>query len=122
MVGFFAGNLIPPAWSLEFAVPLCFIALIAPVLRGVVPIVAASSAGVAVFALAGLPMRLNLIAAGLLGIAAGTAARPGEGAMAGALKLWTVIVVGRRAQLRCRGCRSSLSSRAGRCRRCSRAR
>ena len=35
VVGFFAGNLIPAAWSLDFAVPLCFIALVAPRLRDV---------------------------------------------------------------------------------------
>ena len=74
VVGYFAGNVIPAAWSLEFTVPLCFIALLAPALRGVLPIVAAVTAGVAVIALAGLPMRLNLVAAGLLGIMAGTAA------------------------------------------------
>ena len=74
VIGFFAGNVIPAAWSLEFTVPLCFIALLAPTLRGVPPIVAAVIAGVAVIALAALPMRLNLVAAGVLGIAAGTAA------------------------------------------------
>ena len=66
------GNLVPAAWSLDFAVPLCFIALIAPVLRTVPAIVAAASAGFAVFALAGLPMKLNLIAAGIIGIVVGT--------------------------------------------------
>lgn len=72
-IGYFAGNVIPAAWSLEFTVPLCFIALLAPALRGAPPIVAAVTAGVGVLALAGLPMRLNLVAAGLLGIVAGTA-------------------------------------------------
>ncbi|HTQ01444.1 MAG TPA: AzlC family ABC transporter permease [Casimicrobiaceae bacterium] len=74
MLGFFAGNLIPSAWSLEFAVPLCFIALVAPLFRNAPSILAAISAGVAVLALAGLPMRLNLIVAGLIGIAVGTIA------------------------------------------------
>jgi predicted branched-subunit amino acid permease len=74
VVGYFAGNVIPAAWSLEFTVPLCFIALLAPALRGVLPIIAATTAGVAVIALAGLPMRLNLVVAGILGIVAGTAA------------------------------------------------
>jgi predicted branched-subunit amino acid permease len=74
MVGYFAGNLIPAAWSLEFAVPLCFIALVAPLLRHGPTIVAAVTAGIAVLALGGLPMRLNLIVAGVLGIAAGTIA------------------------------------------------
>ena len=72
MVGFLAGNLIPSAWSLEFAVPLCFIALIAPLLRNPASLAAALVAGVAVLALDALPMKLNLIAAGALGIVAGT--------------------------------------------------
>ena len=73
-VGFFAGNLIPAAWSLEFAVPLCFIALVAPLLRQAPTILAALIAGFAVVALDGLPMKLNLIAAGVIGIVAGTLA------------------------------------------------
>ena len=74
MLGYFAGNLIPAAWSLEFAVPLCFIALVAPLFRDTPSILAAITAGIAVLALAHLPMRLNLIAAGLLGILVGTLA------------------------------------------------
>jgi predicted branched-subunit amino acid permease len=74
MAGFFAGNLIPAWWALEFAVPLCFIALVAPLFRDAPSILAAATAGVAVLALAHLPMRTNLIVAGLIGIAVGTAA------------------------------------------------
>lgn len=74
LAGYFAGNLIPASWSLDFAVPLCFIALVAPQFRSRHAIVAAAVAGVAVLALAWLPMRLNLIAAGTLGIVAGTVA------------------------------------------------
>ena len=74
MLGYFAGNLIPAAWSLEFAVPLCFIALLAPLFRDTPAILAAITAGIAVLALAHLPMRLNLIAAGLIGILVGTVA------------------------------------------------
>lgn len=74
VVGFLAGNLIPVTWSLDFAVPLCFLALLVPVLRNVPALIAASTAGFAVLALAALPMRLNLIVAALLGIAAGTLA------------------------------------------------
>lgn len=74
MAGFFAGNLIPDAWALDFAVPLCFIALVAPVLRNSPSALAAIVAGIAVVALDALPMKLNLIAAGLIGIAAGTLA------------------------------------------------
>jgi predicted branched-subunit amino acid permease len=74
MIGFFAGNLIPPSWSLEFAVPLVFIALVAPLMRNAPNIIAAAVAGYAVIAIEGLPMRLNLIAAGVIGIIAGTLA------------------------------------------------
>ncbi len=74
VAGYFAGNLIPPAWSLDFAVPLCFIALVAPHFRSSPTIIAALVAGVGVLALAALPMKLNLIVAGVAGILAGTLA------------------------------------------------
>jgi predicted branched-subunit amino acid permease len=74
LAGFLAGNLIPAAWSLDFAVPLCFIALVAPLMRSAPNVVAALVAGVAVLVLAGLPMRLNLVVAGIAGILAGTLA------------------------------------------------
>jgi predicted branched-subunit amino acid permease len=74
MAGYFAGNVIPASWSLDFAVPLCFIALVAPHLRTAPTIGAALVAGCAVIALASLPMKLNLIVAGTIGIVAGTLA------------------------------------------------
>lgn len=74
MAGFLAGNVIPAAWSLDFAVPLCFLALVAPLFRDAPAVLAAVAAGIAVLALAHLPMKLDLIAAGLIGIAMGTAA------------------------------------------------
>ena len=74
MAGFAAGASIPASWSLEFAVPLCFVALLAPGLRTTPSLLAAVVAGAAVLALKGLPMKLNLIAAGLIGIVAGTVA------------------------------------------------
>lgn len=74
MIGYYVGNLIPASWSLDFAVPLCFIALVAPHLRTPPTITAALVAGSAVIALEGLPMKLNLIVAGLAGIVAGTLA------------------------------------------------
>jgi predicted branched-subunit amino acid permease len=74
VAGYFVGNLIPPTWSLEFAVPLCFIALVAPHFRSFPTISAALVSACAVIAFAGLPMKLNLIVAGLTGIVAGTLA------------------------------------------------
>jgi len=73
LAGFFAGNTIPASWSLDFAVPLCFIALVAPLFRTVPAIAAGLVAGVAVVALAALPMKLSLVVGGLIGIVAGTA-------------------------------------------------
>jgi predicted branched-subunit amino acid permease len=72
VVGYFAGNLIPASWSLDFAVPLCFIALVSPLFRNAPSIAAAVVAGVAVIALESLPLKLALIVAGLIGIVAGT--------------------------------------------------
>lgn len=72
VVGYFAGNLVPASWSMEFAVPLCFIALIAPHFKNAPQLGAGLLAGIAVVALDGLPMRLNLIAAGVVGILVGT--------------------------------------------------
>jgi predicted branched-subunit amino acid permease len=74
MIGYFAGNLIPPAWALEFAVPLCFIALVAPLFRDAPSVLAAITAGIMVLAMNHLPMKLNLIVAGVLGIVVGTLA------------------------------------------------
>jgi len=72
LIGFYAGNAIPASWSLDFAVPLCFIALVAPLFRTVPAIAAGLVGGAAVLALDALPMKLSLVAAGLVGIAAGT--------------------------------------------------
>jgi predicted branched-subunit amino acid permease len=71
IAGYWAGNVIPVAWSLDFAVPLCFLALLVPALDDRATRVAALAAGVAVVALDALPMRLSLICAGVIGIAAG---------------------------------------------------
>jgi 4-azaleucine resistance transporter AzlC len=71
LAGYLAGNVIPAAWSLEFVVPLCFLALLVPALEDGPMRVAALASAVAVIGLDALPMRLSLICAGLIGIAAG---------------------------------------------------
>ena len=53
---------------------LCFIALVAPLFRDAPSVIAAVTAGVIVMLLSHLPMRLNLIVAGVIGILAGTLA------------------------------------------------
>jgi predicted branched-subunit amino acid permease len=74
LAGYWAGNVIPAAWSLDFVIPLCFLALLVPALTDRASRVAALAAGIAVVALDPLPMRLSLICAGLVGIAAGVLA------------------------------------------------
>jgi predicted branched-subunit amino acid permease len=74
LAGYFMGNTIPASWSLDFAVPLCFIALVAPLFRSTPAIAAGLVSGVAVIALAAMPMRLSLIVAGIMGIVVGTVA------------------------------------------------
>jgi predicted branched-subunit amino acid permease len=73
LIGYSLGNLIPSAWSLDFVVPLCFLALLIPALEDAATRVAALTAGVAAFALDALPMQLSLVCAGLLGVAFGLA-------------------------------------------------
>jgi predicted branched-subunit amino acid permease len=74
IVGVLLGSLIPASWELEFVVPLCFIAILAPLLHNRVTVVVFISAAVSVVALDALPMRLSLICAGLLAIVAGVIA------------------------------------------------
>ena len=69
--GYWVGNVLPAAWSLDFVVPLCFLALLVPALEDRATRLAAAASAVAVIALDALPMRLSLICAGLIGIAVG---------------------------------------------------
>jgi len=72
--GVLLGALIPAAWELDFVVPVCFIAILAPLLRDSVSIIVFATAAIAAITLDALPMRLSLICAGLLGIASGVVA------------------------------------------------
>ena len=54
--------------------PLCFLAILAPLLRDRVSLLVVVVAGVAAIGLDDMPMRLSLICAGLIGIAAGAIA------------------------------------------------
>lgn len=71
-LGVFAGAAIPPSWSLDFALPLTFIAIVAPALKDVPVVAAALTAGAVALAAHGLPYRLGLIAAASAGILVGT--------------------------------------------------
>src|SRR5215831_17984878 len=71
IVGILAGQVIPASWELEFAVPLCFLAVLAPLLRDRISLLVFVVAAVAVIALDAMPLRLSMICAGLLAIVAG---------------------------------------------------
>jgi predicted branched-subunit amino acid permease len=69
--GIAVGAGVPAAWRLEFAAPLAFVALSIPLLRDRAMVVAALAAGIAVVAAQDLPLRLNILLAAAIGIAAG---------------------------------------------------
>jgi len=71
LAGVLAGQIIPASWQLEFVVPLCFLAVLVPLLRDRVSILVFTVATIAVVALDAMPLRLSMVCAGLLGIAAG---------------------------------------------------
>lgn len=71
-LGIFLGTAIPESWSLDFALPLTFIAMVVPVLKNRPAIAAAVSAGVVALVAYLLPYRIGLILAALVGIAVGT--------------------------------------------------
>ncbi|WKZ47511.1 MAG: AzlC family ABC transporter permease [Anaerolineales bacterium] len=71
-LGIFLGAAIPDSWSLDFALPLTFIAMVVPVLKNRPAIAAALSAGCVALAVNSLPYKLGLILAALVGIAVGT--------------------------------------------------
>lgn len=72
-VGIFLGARIPASWSLDFALALTFIGLIAPTLRDRPRVGAALSAGVVAVLAAAWPYKLGLMAAALVGILVGVA-------------------------------------------------
>lgn len=71
IVGVVVGGGVPPEWSLDFAIPLVFLALVFPAVTDRATRVAAivGAIGAAVFAT--LPLNLGLLAAAACGIAAG---------------------------------------------------
>jgi 4-azaleucine resistance transporter AzlC len=72
-VGVFVGARVPESWSLDFTLPLTFIALVFPALRSSAAIASALSAGVLAVIALGLPYKLGLLLAAVVGIAVGLA-------------------------------------------------
>ena len=71
-LGVFLGTAIPESLSLDFALPLTFIAMVVPVLKNRPMIAAAVSAGLVALLAYSLPYKLGLILAALTGIMVGT--------------------------------------------------
>lgn len=71
-LGIWLGAAIPESSSLDFALPLTFIAMVVPVLKNRPAIAAAISAGIAALVAYPLPYQLGLIVAAFVGIAVGT--------------------------------------------------
>jgi predicted branched-subunit amino acid permease len=74
LAGALMGRAIPAELSLDFAVPVCFIALLAPLLRSLPHLFAALVSSVVTIALAGLPWNLGLPVAALAAMIAGAQA------------------------------------------------
>ncbi len=71
-IGIFAGTLVPKEWSLDFAIPLVFLALVFPALQSRAHWVTAATAATAAYFTTPLPMKLGLIAAALTGVVVGS--------------------------------------------------
>lgn len=71
MVGVFLGAGIPANWSLEFAIPLSFLALLVPAIRNSASLAAACVGGVVAVLAMGLPYNLGLLLASLCGVFSG---------------------------------------------------
>lgn len=71
LVGIFMGGGIPRDWSLDFAIPLVFMAVLVPGLRHRFHVAAALTGGIVATAAGSLPFNLGLVTGALSGIAAG---------------------------------------------------
>lgn len=70
-IGALLGARLPQAWSLDFAVPLCFLVLLVPAVQNRPSLLAALVGGLVSTALIGLPYRSGLFIGAIAGIWAG---------------------------------------------------
>jgi 4-azaleucine resistance transporter AzlC len=70
-IGIFIGAQIPPSWPLGFILPLTFIALVVPALKDRAGVAAALAAGAVGLLAFGLPYKIGLLMAALIGILSG---------------------------------------------------
>jgi 4-azaleucine resistance transporter AzlC len=71
MVGVFLGTWVPESLSLDFVLPLTFIALTLPAIKDYTTTTAALSAGIAAVFVTTLPLNLSLITAAVVGVLGG---------------------------------------------------
>jgi predicted branched-subunit amino acid permease len=71
VLGILLGTRIPESWSLEFALPLTFIAMLVPMLKDGPMVGAAIASAVVALLAAALPYNLGLVLAALVGIGVG---------------------------------------------------
>lgn len=71
LLGAVLGQAIPESWSLDFAVPICFIALTAPLLRSLSHVVAALASCAMAIAFAWVPWSLGLLIAAIIAMIVG---------------------------------------------------
>lgn len=69
--GMALGAGIPPGWGIDFAIPLVFLALLAPSLQGRASLAAAAVGGLGATVGAGVPFNLGLLVAAFSGVVAG---------------------------------------------------
>lgn len=70
-LGIWLGDAIPDWIALDFAVPICFLAIIAPMMRSLAHMVAAVASIVFALAFSGLPYNLGLLVAAVIAMAIG---------------------------------------------------
>ena len=71
LVGAIIGNQVPDSWALDFAIPITFLAMIAPMFRTVAHVAAALVAVVVSLLAVGVPYSLGVIIGGLAGMVTG---------------------------------------------------
>ncbi|MBM1310590.1 AzlC family ABC transporter permease [Sulfitobacter mediterraneus] len=70
-IGAYLGAWFPDGWALDFAIPITFLAMIAPMFRTLAHVVAALVAVAVSLLAAGIPYSLGLMVAGIVGMMAG---------------------------------------------------
>jgi branched chain amino acid efflux pump len=70
-LGIFLGAQLPASWSLDFTLALTFIALLVPNIQDRATLAAAMAGGITAIVAFALPLKLGLVAASIIGIAAG---------------------------------------------------